>query len=75
MSDRAEGYEGCPGCIAVKSGDKPCAPGNLSYCTAVQGNTPEWSPGSCIGCSLLVDEEPCQSGNAKVCPVAWLRNR
>ena len=78
MSDetkRAEGYEDCPGCVAVVSKKKLCAPGNLSYCTASQGNASGWTPGACVGCLQLADGKPCASGNARICAVAALRNR
>ena len=74
-TNRAPGYEGCPGCVAVNRDGKACAPGNLAYCTAVQANAPGWKPGNCAGCLLRADGKPCASGNGAKCAVAWLRNR
>ncbi len=77
--NRAPGYEGCPGCVAVDREGATCAPGNLAYCTALQGTRRQrkagWVPGNCVGCLLRADGKACASGNATVCAVAWRANR
>ena len=73
--NRVPGYEGCPGCVAVDVDGKPCAPGNLAHCTAIQGEQSGWVPGSCVGCHVIANGGACVSGNAKRCAVAWFRNR
>jgi len=74
-TNRAPGYEGCPGCVAVDVDGKPCAPGNLRYCTAAQPSNPDWKVGECLGCKLLAEGKDCVAGNAKLCPIAWVRNK
>jgi len=66
---------GCPGCTAVDTDGKECAPGNLNQCTISQSHVTGWKPGACLGCKRLAAKEPCASGNAALCAVAWSRNR
>jgi hypothetical protein len=32
MKNRVEGYENCPGCVAVDKDGKPCCPYNAAIC-------------------------------------------
>jgi len=75
MPKRAKTHLDCPGCVAVDVDGKSCAPGNLKYCVSAQSKVKGWKPGTCAGCKLLANGLPCQSGNAKVCAVAWERNK
>jgi len=72
--NRAPGYEECPGCQPVAEGRR-CEPRNVSFCLVAQATQPGWAAGACEGCLLLLAEKPCARGDARVCPVAWSRNR
>lgn len=72
---RAASHLGCPGCVAVDRGDRVCSPGNLKFCVSAKAKLKGWKAGTCEGCLLIADGNPCQSGNAKKCAVAWERNK
>jgi|GEM_PF-4323396 len=66
---------GCPGCTPVDVDNRPCEPRNAGFCLAARAKAAGWKRGACAGCKLLADGLPCQSGDARVCAVAWSRNK